>query len=501
MQGSALKFSTKVLRADRSNADCVVVGVFANGRLSRAADVVNKASRGRILELINSGDVTGKLGEARLFLGLSGIMAPRLLIVGLGKSESLTETSWKEVVQNSIKSLLDTGATVACLFLTDIEIKKRDLEWKSRQFCVIATATAYRFDSMKSTKPAAHSLTQLVLGVSSGDLANAKTGIKQGCAIAAGMNLAKDLGNLPGNLCTPSYLAEQAKKLGTEWKLSVKVFEQKDIERLGMGAMLSVAKGSRQPPKFIVAKYLGASRNTKPIVLVGKGITFDSGGVSLKPGAGMDEMKFDMCGAAAVLGTIRAVSELRLRLNLVALIPATENMPDGAASKPGDIVTSMSGQTIEILNTDAEGRLILCDALTYAERFEPSVVVDVATLTGACIVALGHACSGVFSNRDDLAQELVSAGEEALDRAWQLPLWDEYLDDLKSNFADIANVGGRAAGSITAAAFLSKFSGKFSWAHLDIAGTAWVSGKGKGATARPVPLLVSFLMNRAQKAS
>lgn len=496
-----MQFSIKVSRADHADADCVVVGVFEDGSLSKAAEIVDNASRGRIRELIHGGDVTGKLGEARLLFGLTGIKAPRVLIVGLGKSEKFAETSWKKVVQSSIKSLLDTGAISACLFLTDVEIEKRDLEWRSRQFCVIAAAAIYRFDRMKSTKPVARPLTHLVLGVSSGSAVTGKTGIKQGCAIAAGMNLAKDLGNLPGNLCTPAYLAEQAIKLGREWKLSVKVFEQRDIEKLGMGALLSVAKGSRQPPKFIVVKYLGASRKARPIVLVGKGITFDSGGISLKPGAGMDEMKFDMCGAASVLGTIRAVSELRLRLNLVALIPASENMPDGAASKPGDIVTSMSGQTIEILNTDAEGRLILCDALTYAERFEPSVVVDVATLTGACIVALGHACSGVFSNRDDLAQELVSAGEEALDRAWQLPLWDEYLEDLKSNFADIANVGGRAAGSITAAAFLSKFSGKFNWAHLDIAGTAWISGKGKGATARPVPLLVSFLMNRARKAT
>ena len=266
-----------------------------------------------------------------------------------------------------------------------------------------------------------------------------------------------------------------------------------------MGSLLSVSKGSRQPPRFIVLHYNGAARKDKPVVLVGKGVTFDTGGISLKPGAEMDEMKFDMCGAASVIGTMRAVAEMRLKLNVIGLIPTVENMPDGAASKPGDIVTSLSGQTIEILNTDAEGRLILCDALTYAERFEPQAVVDIATLTGACIIALGHVCSGLFANKDALARELLAAGEESWDRAWQLPLWDDYNEQLKSNFADVANIGGRAAGSVTAACFLSRFTGKYDWAHLDIAGTAWRSGKDKGASGRPVPLLTSYLMKKAGK--
>lgn len=313
------------------------------------------------------------------------------------------------------------------------------------------------------------------------------------------MTLAKDLGNLPGNICTPSYLAEQSVRLAREWKLDVKILELKDMEKLGMGSLLSVAKGSRQPPKFIVLQYLGAARKEKPVVLVGKGITFDTGGISLKPGAEMDEMKFDMCGAASVIGTLRAVAQMRLKLNVIGLVPTAENMPDGAASKPGDIVTSMSGQTIEILNTDAEGRLILCDALTYAERYKPQAVVDIATLTGACIIALGNVCSGLFSNKDALAGELLAAGLESRDRAWQLPLWDEYHEQLKSNFADVANIGGRAAGSVTAACFLSRFAKKYAWAHLDIAGTAWRSGKDKGASGRPVPLLTSFLMKRAGK--
>jgi leucyl aminopeptidase len=314
------------------------------------------------------------------------------------------------------------------------------------------------------------------------------------------MNLAKDLGNLPGNVCTPSYLADEARRLAKRWKLGVQVLERKDMEKLGMGTLLSVARGSHQPPKFIVMRHDGAGRKSKPVVLVGKGITFDTGGISIKPAPEMDEMKFDMCGAASVFGTLRAVAEMKLPLNVIGIVPATENMPGGSATKPGDIVTSMSGQTVEILNTDAEGRLILCDALTYAERFEPAAVVDIATLTGACVIALGHVASGLYASKDDLAEELLESGTDAWDRAWRMPLWDDYQEQLKSNFADMANIGGRPAGSVTAACFLARFAGKYDWAHLDIAGTAWVSGKNKGATGRPVPLLTSFLMKRASRA-
>lgn len=452
-----------------------------------------------ISEVLRHGDIDGKCGKTRLLYRLPGVKAERVLLLGLGKKDQLSSKSWREAVHSAITALLDTGAKNASLFLAELPIKNRDLEWKARHFCMAAESALYRFDRTKSRQPVSRSLSRLTLGLLSGSKAAADRGIKQGRAIAAGINLAKDLGNLPGNICTPSYLAKQAVDLGKDWRLDVKILEQKDIEKLAMGALLSVAKGSRQPPKFIVVRYDGAHSKEKPIVLVGKGITFDTGGISLKPGAAMDEMKFDMCGAASVLGTMRAIAELKLRLNVVALIPATENMPDGAASRPGDVITSMSGQTIEILNTDAEGRLILCDALSYAERLKPQAVVDVATLTGACIVALGHVCSGVFSNQDALAQELIAAGEDASDRAWQLPLWEDYQEDLKSNFADMANVGGKAAGSITAAAFLSRFASKFNWAHLDIAGTAWLSGKAKGATGRPVPLLTSFLMRRSGK--
>jgi leucyl aminopeptidase len=331
------------------------------------------------------------------------------------------------------------------------------------------------------------------------ELAPAEQALSQGLAMAAGVELAKDLGNLPGNFCTPTYLASEAGELARAHGMSVDVLDRADMEKLGMNTLLSVARGSHEPPKFIVLRHAGGSTDAKPIVLVGKGITFDSGGISLKPGPEMDEMKFDMCGAASVLGTLKAAAMMKLPLNVIGVIPATENMPGGSATKPGDVITSMSGQTVEILNTDAEGRLILCDALTYVERFQPDCVIDIATLTGACVIALGHVTTGLLANNETVARELLDAGNEAHDRAWQLPLFDDYQEQLKSNFADMANIGGRPAGTITAACFLSRFAEKFAWAHLDIAGTAWRSGKDKGATGRPVPLLSHFLIERAQR--
>ena len=300
-------------------------------------------------------------------------------------------------------------------------------------------------------------------------------------------------------MCTPSYLAEIAQQLAAEHKIECQILEREEMAALGMHALLSVAKSSHQAPKLIVLQYKGGKSDEKPVVLVGKGVTFDSGGISLKPAADMDEMKYDMCGAASVLGTIKAAALMKLPLNLTVIVPSTENMPGGGASRPGDIVTSMSGQTIEILNTDAEGRLLLCDALTYAARFEPDTVIDVATLTGACVIALGHVATGLFANNDTLARELEHAGDEAHDRAWQMPLWNDYQELLKSPFADMANIGGRWGGSITAACFLARFTKKYVWAHLDIAGTAWTSGADKGATGRPVPLLMHYLLKRAGK--
>ncbi|MDG1444951.1 MAG: leucyl aminopeptidase, partial [Methylophilaceae bacterium] len=351
--------------------------------------------------------------------------------------------------------------------------------------------------ALKSKKPTIVALKKVVIFVDKIQESDASLALAQGLAIAEGVKLAKDLGNLPGNVCTPTYLGKQAKQLAKDYGFKVDVLEKAEIEKLGMGSFLSVAQGSDEPMRLIVLQHKKGKKDQKPIALVGKGITFDTGGISLKSGSEMDEMKYDMCGAASVLGTFKTIGELDLPINAVGIIPACDNMPSGKALKPGDIVTSMSGQTIEVLNTDAEGRLVLCDALTYAERFEPSAVVDIATLTGACVIALGHHATAVYSNQDALAAELIAAGEVAYDRAWHMPLWEEYQPQLDSNFADMANIGGRPAGSITAACFLARFANKYDWAHLDIAGVAWKSGKAKGGTGRPVPLLSTFLIKRA----
>jgi len=495
-----VEFSTKRGTPEKRATPCIAVGVYAGRKLSASAETLDRASQGSLRDVLRRGDMEGKLGATLLLYRVAGVAAERVLLVGLGGEADMHEREYREAARAAVKAAQETGAGSATLCFTEIRAGRRDTAWKARQVALVAAECAYHFDSMKSKKTEPRPLAHIELLTAARDLSAAARGLREGGAIGAGMSLAKDLGNLPGNVCTPAFLAEQARKIARECKLGVEVLERKDMEKLGMGSLLSVAQGSRQPPKLIVLHYAGGAKKAKPVVLVGKGITFDSGGISLKPGAEMDEMKFDMCGAASVLGALRACAEMKLKLNVVGVIPTTENMPGGAASKPGDIVTSLSGQTIEVLNTDAEGRLILCDALTYAERFEPAAVVDIATLTGACVIALGHVASGLYSNKDALARELLAAGDEAYDRAWHMPLWDDYQEQLKSNFADMANIGGRPAGSVTAACFLSRFAKKFDWAHLDIAGTAWKSGKDKGATGRPVALLADFLMKRAGKA-
>jgi len=493
-----MEFNTKFAAPEKQPGACVAAGVFEPRRLSAAADALDKAARGQIREFLRTGDMDGKVGNTRLLYHVRGVAAERVLLVGLGQEKEVGEKQYRDCARSALTAIHGTGARDACLYLAELQVPDRDAAWKARQLVLAAADVAYRFDRMKSKKTEAKPLAHVAISAASKrDAAALERGMREGRAIAAGMALARDLGNLPANVCTPAYLAESAVKLGRECRLAVEVLEQKDMDKLGMGSLLSVSRGSHQPPKLAILRYSGAGKKDRPVVLVGKGITFDTGGISIKPSAEMDEMKFDMCGAASVLGTLHAVAELGLKLNVIGIVPACENMPGGAATKPGDIVTSMSGQTIEILNTDAEGRLILADALTYAERFEPQAVVDIATLTGACVIALGHVCSGLFANKDDLARELLAAGAESWDRAWRLPLWDDYQEQLKSNFADFANIGGRAAGSVTAACFLSRFARKYDWAHLDIAGTAWKSGKEKGATGRPVPLLTTFLMNRA----
>ena len=494
-----MEFSIKVSAPEKQPSACVVVGVFESRKLSPAAEQIDKASKGQVRALLRAGDMEGKLRSTRMLYRVPGVSAERVLLVGLGAEKELRDKDFGEAARAATRALLESGSAEAAVYLCEIAVGGRDAEWKARQFAVAAGDSGYRFDLMKSKKADARPLRRIVLATTSKrDAALLETGVRAGAAITAGMSLARDLGNLPPNVCTPTYLAEEAVKLARQWKLGVEVLEQRDVEKLGMGAFLAVARGSRQPPKFIVLQYSGAAKKDKPVVLVGKGITFDTGGISIKPAAEMDEMKFDMCGAASVLGALRAAAEMKLKLNVVGLVPTTENMPGGNATKPGDIVKTLSGQTVEILNTDAEGRLILCDALTYAERYDPQAVIDIATLTGACVIALGHVCSGMFTNKDDLAREMIAAATDSSDRVWRLPLWDDYQEQLKSNFADFANIGGRAGGAITAACFLARFTRKYDWAHLDIAGTAWKSGKEKGATGRPVPLLVAFLAERAK---
>ncbi len=494
-----MEFSIKSGGPERIRSGCIIIGVFEPRKLSAAGATLDRASRGHLAAALKRGDMEGKSGTTLMLHQVPRIAAARVLLVGLGRERDFGDGKYRNAVAKAITALKQTGVTDAVLCLS-AGVKQRDVAWRAAQAAIAAGETSYHFDRMKSKREQPRGVRHLTLLVSErSELKAGQAGLKQGAAIAHGMSLAKDLGNLPGNVCTPAYLADAARTLAKQYKLGVQVLERKDMEKLGMGSLLSVARGSDEPPKLIVLKYEGGPRGQKPYALVGKGVTFDTGGISLKPAPEMDEMKFDMCGAASVLGTLRAVAELKLPINVVGIVPATENMPGGSATKPGDIVTSMSGLTVEILNTDAEGRLILCDALTYAERFEPQAVVDIATLTGACVIALGHVASGLFANDDGLAQELLAAGQTTHDRAWHLPLWDDYQEQLKSNFADFANIGGRPAGSVTAACFLARFTKKFKWAHLDIAGVAWKSGAAKGATGRPVPLLTQYLIDQAAK--
>lgn len=502
-----MDFSIKALDSKSTIASiktgCIAVAVFENKNLSVAAQALNQ--KGDISAALKSGDISGKAGSTLLLRGVNGVTAERVLLVGLGKEDAVSEKDFSAAVQAVARTFSSLGASDAIVALPFDTVASRDTAWAIRCYVQNARDAAYRFDSQKSKKdPAPTGVKKITFAVASTSANLAKEAVTQAVAVANGIDLTKDLGNLPANVCTPSYLANTAKSMGKEFKLQVEVLDRKQLQALKMGSFLSVTNGSVEPPKFIVIKHLGGKAKDAPTILVGKGITFDSGGISLKPGAAMDEMKYDMGGAASVLGTMRAIAELKLKLNVIVVIPTCENMPSGSATKPGDIVTSMSGLTIEVLNTDAEGRLVLSDALTYVERFKPAAVVDVATLTGACITALGHHNSGLFTRSDDahdaLANELLAAGKAAGDTAWRMPIEDSYQEQLKSNFADMANIGGPAGGAVTAACFLERYTKKYTWAHLDIAGTAWKSGAAKGSTGRPVPLLTSFLIERARVA-
>lgn len=492
-----MKFSIKTDPAEKQRSDCIIAGVFDHRILTASGQALDKASDGHLSRVLRSGDMNGQTGSTLLLHGVSGIAAKRVLLVGLGKQEEVSEKRYRDAVAAAVSAISNSGIEHATLTLTEVRVPNRNAQWNASQATVVASDSLYRFERMKSKPAKSTKLKQLDFCVSKRDESGARTGLKQGEAIANGMTFAKDLGNLPSNVCTPSYLANQAKQLAKTYGFKCKIMDRAASEKLGMGSFLSVSKGSDKPPAFIELRHDGGKKGDKPVVLVGKAITFDAGGISLKPAADMDEMNYDMSGGGSVLGTFRAIGELGLKLNVIGLVPACENLPDASANKPGDIVTAMSGMTIEILNTDAEGRLILCDALTYAERFKPAAVVDIATLTGACVIALGHLPSALYANDDSLAHALELAADQSWDRVWRMPLWDEYHELLKSNLADIANIGGRAGGSITAACFLARFTESYPWAHLDIAGTAYRSGREKkGSTGRPVPLLTQFLLDR-----
>ncbi|MBO3274947.1 leucyl aminopeptidase [Pseudomonas schmalbachii] len=495
-----MEFLVKSVRPETLKTATLVIAVGEGRKLGATAQAVDAASGGAISTLLKRGDLAGKVGQTLLLQSVPSLKAERVLLVGAGKERELSDRQYRKLVSSVLGSLKNLGGADAALALGELAVKGRNAHGKARLLVETLADGLYVFDRYKSQKADALKLKKITLLADKAEAAAVEQGSKEAQAIANGMALTRDLGNLPPNVCHPTFMGEQAKALAKEHKsLKVEVLDEKKLRELGMGSFLAVSQGSEQPPRLIVLQYNGGKKDEAPHVLVGKGITFDTGGISLKPGLGMDEMKFDMCGAASVFGTFRAVLELQLPINLVGLLACAENMPSGRATRPGDIVTTMSGQTVEILNTDAEGRLVLCDTLTYAERFKPQSVVDIATLTGACIVALGSNTSGLMGNNDQLVRQLLKAGEEADDRAWQLPLFDEYQEQLDSPFADIANIGGPKAGTITAGCFLSRFAKKYHWAHLDIAGTAWISGgKEKGATGRPVPLLTQYLLDRAK---
>jgi leucyl aminopeptidase len=496
-----MDYSIETAPIEKLQSDCIIVGVYQNQQLSPSANVVNSATENLISKLLTRGDISGKIGETLIINAVPNSSLERILLVGLGETQPLSSKNYRKALYAAVNSLKKPQIKTVTCCLAECSVANFDSQWKCRQIVEVFNDAVYQFTAQKSDKETESKIESVIITLSEQEKKPAVSGLQQGQAIAAGVNLTKYLADLPGNICTPSFLAEQAVTLGRNYsKLSATILEEADLTALGMGSFLSVSRGSRQPAKLITLEYKGGDKNAKPIVLIGKGLTFDAGGISLKPGLGMDEMKYDMCGGAAVLGSLLAAAEMQLPLNIIGLIPSSENMPDGDANKPGDIVTSMSGKTIEVLNTDAEGRLILCDTLTYCERYNPDVVIDMATLTGACLVALGRVPSGLLGNDEALCNDLLAASETANDSLWRLPLWEEYQELLKSNFADMANIGGKDAGAITAACFLSRFAENLRWAHLDIAGTAWRTGPAKGATGRPVPLICQYLLNRANGA-
>ena len=504
-----MNFSVKTTSIAQCKSDCAVIGVYANEKtkkatsvslsLSDSANAFEKDCRVSLTTLFDNENFSGQVGQT-IIVHQPNERLGKVVLVGLGEKSKLTAVKYRSFTASYAGVLAKSAAKNIDIFLDNIAIEGFDTRQQAQYCAEKLTHAYYQFTHCKSgKKKSATPKVHYHLDKSTQSTA-VKQALATGTAVGRGMNVARELGNLPGNICTPTFLANEARKLARTHKtLTTKILSEKQMADLGMGSLLSVSAGSKEPAQLIVMEYKGTAKSQRPHVLVGKGITFDTGGISLKPGGGMDEMKFDMCGAASVFGTMNAIVELEPTINVVAIVAAAENMPSSTATKPGDIVTSMSGKTIEVLNTDAEGRLVLCDALSYAERYKPQSVVDIATLTGACVIALGGHATGLFSNNAQLTEDLLTAGNNTGDRAWQMPLWDDYKKQLKSNFADLANIGGREAGSITAACFLSYFTESYPWAHLDIAGTAWLSGANKGATGRPVPLLTQYLLTQSEK--
>jgi len=492
-----MKFTINTTSLHRIPSSCLVLGVYQNKVLPESTANIDKILKKQLSRIVADGDMAGKPGESILVHATAGVRAKRILLVGLGKQSELTRTRFASVITSTAQALNKYSLADALITLASLPVVDTTAEKIGQTLAQYTENSVYRYNQTKSSKGKKPTLKTVDLHLDDSSLEETvKKGLAVGSATAKGMAVARELGNLPANICTPTYLAEQAQGLSKRYKtLKTTVLGEAQMRKLGMGSLLSVGHGSDEESKLIVMEYNGTTEKSKPNVIVGKGITFDTGGISLKPGNAMDEMKFDMCGSASVLGTMTALCALKPKINVIGVIAAAENMPSGRATKPGDVVTSMSGKTIEVLNTDAEGRLVLCDALTYVERYKPKSVIDIATLTGACIVALGDVNTGLLSNNDELAEKLLQHGQEIGDTCWRLPMSEEYQRQLDSNFADIANIGGPKAGTITAACFLSRFTEKYPWAHLDIAGTAWLSGKAKGATGRPVPLLTEYLIN------
>lgn len=474
---------------------CLVIGIFENAPLTGSANLVDQASNGKLQQLIESGDIDTAWKSTTMLHGLDGVTAKRILVIGCGEAEKFSAVRYDNVCTSAGKFLRDHTTTSAHFCLSEIEAGNMSVRWRLRQLAANIDRANYRYTATKAPKDDAN---EPLSAVSFNADDNMQSALDEAQGLARGYQRSAELGNLPPNICNPAYLAETAREIANSYEnVSVEILEKDQMAKLKMSALLAVGQGSVNGPRLIVLKYDGKDDDSQPIVLVGKGITFDTGGISLKAGANMEQMKFDMGGAASVIGAFEACAEMQLAINVVCVVAAAENMPDGNAYRPGDVITSMSGKTIEVINTDAEGRLVLCDALTYSQRFNPVALIDVATLTGACVVALGHHASAIMSKHDDLADELIEAGQKAVDRGWRLPLWDDYQPQIKSNFADMKNVGGMAAGSITAACFLSRFTSDQRWAHIDCAGSTWVWGGDKGSTGRPVGLLTQYLINQA----